>query len=365
MLEKYKLSLKRDDEDPYAAVCILDPVIKNMGNRIGASLRGVLLGHIPGYAVSAFCIPAVTSEYGSHAAIKDDIVELVMNLKEMRVELKNHSELYKTFEVSIKGSGIIFADVFSQCEGLVVLNPELKLMELVEYTEFLFSIVVTKGTGFVSINNKNGLTQMSNYSSFVAIDNICFSPVLDVNYRVEPTESGQLSLHERVVFDIRTKGGSMDPKEAFRTASAMLANQILPLTHLRYDDASDQSEVSHHDVVQSDLPFNEALMVQLSSFSSLGIRVDRCLENLDVKFVGDLLQYQPGELLKKPNFGTKSLVTIQGILKNLQETYANPAAGEMLSLELGKPHDTWNRALAEAFLANKNLNSSHGGFTAT
>lgn len=365
LLERYKISLKRNEHELYSAQCILDPVVKNMGNRIGASLRGVLLSHIPGYAISAFCIPTITSEYDSHPAIRDDITEMVMNLKEMRVELKNSTEPYKTFEVSVKGKGIVFADIFSRCEDLNVLNPELKLMEVVEDTEFLFSIVVSKGTGFTSVNIKNSLSQLNNYSDFVAIDNICYSPVLDVNYRIEPTESGQLSAHERVVFDIRTKGGQMDPREAFRLASSILANQILPLTHVHYDDTADEPEAPHVDVVKNDLPFSEALMIPLASFSSLGIRVDRCLENLGVKFIGDLLQFEPSVLLKKPNFGTKSLITIQGILKNLQEQYSNPTTGETVVLELGRPHSTWNRALAESYFTSKNNNNqnNNGGNT--
>ncbi len=289
---------------------VAEPLERGYGVTLGNSLRRVLLSSIEGAAIVQVRLPGVLHEFSTIKGVKEDMVDLILNLKKIR--FKMHGNGKKVAKIDVTGpKDVTGADI--QCEAnLEVLTTDLPIATVDKDAEFHAELYVSKGKGYVpSEMNK----EKDQPVDVIAIDSI-YSPIKKVNFQVEKARVGRAMDYDRLILEVWTDG-SVTPKNAVTRAASLLIDH---LDLFIFDESGDASEEAMgdssdvYDVGSSD--FNMNLLRPVDELE-LSVRSYNCLKNANIKTIADLVQKTDLEMLKTKNFGRKSLNEIKEILRSM------------------------------------------------
>lgn len=285
---------------------VIEPLERGFGTTIGNSIRRVLLSSLPGAAVVGVRIDGVAHEFSTMPAVVEDVAEIILNLKELRLIL--HSDEPKTLMLEAEGKGGVTAEDVQTDADVEILNPGLHIASLDEGGQLRMEIYVDSGRGYV-IAEQN---KMPDQPIGVIPMDAMFSPVTRVNFQVENTRIGQRTDYDRLVLEIWTDA-SVGPQDALSTASQILRN------HLQLFISIDDQFISEpeEEVDEKAEEIKKLLQMNVEELE-LSVRSSNCLRAADIKTLADLVQKSETEMLKYRNFGRKSLTELSQILQEME-----------------------------------------------
>jgi DNA-directed RNA polymerase subunit alpha len=284
---------------------VVDPLERGFGTTIGNSLRRILLSSIEGAAVTAVRIPGVLHEFSSIKGVKEDVVDIILNIKKLR--FKVHGDGSKTATVKVKGPKVVTGADIETDTSVEVLNREHHIATVDNGATLEIEMYVKKGKGYVpaEINKEEGLP-----IDVLAIDSV-FSPIKKVNFWVEKTRVGRATDYDRLIMEVWTDG-SITPEKAVSDAASILMDHLDLLIFVEEEETSEETAGSMI-AAASNPSLNENLLKSIDELE-LSVRAYNCLKNANIKTIGDLVQKTEYEMLRTKNFGRKSLNEIKEIL---------------------------------------------------
>jgi len=282
----------------------VQPLEKGFGVTIGNMFRRVLLSSLQGAAITAIRVDGIQHEFTTIPGVYEDITELVLNLKQVRLKLLNKK--IEKVNVPVKGSGTFTAaDIQKQSAEFEVLNPDLHIATLNEEANFEIELRLGRGRGYVPAEENKMVDQPL---GLIPIDAI-FSPILNVKYQVENTRVGQRTDFEKLVLEIETDG-SVTPDDALTFSGKILKDHIQ--LFINFDIEPEEEETSEVD--EEMLRIKKLLKMSVDELE-LSVRSHNCLKAANIKTIGDLVHRDEQEMLKFRNFGRKSLTELNKILE--------------------------------------------------
>ena len=285
------------------ATFVVKPLEPGYGNTLGNSLRRVLLSSINGAAIVAFKIDGVSHEFTSIEGVKEDVVDIMLNLK--NIKFKAHTDSPVELRLEKTGAGIITAKDIQANAEMEVVNPDQIIATIDDdKAKFAMDIVVESGHGYKTIEEAS---EGRIHSDMIAVDAI-FTPVLRVRYKVDNTRVGQVSNLDRLDLTIETDG-SLSPREAFEQASAILANQYTALAgSTTIEAASAIGEDSEDEASELHTSIEDL---------NLTARTTNALVNNDIRTVHDLVNLTEQDLRELKGFGSKALDEVKDKIAEL------------------------------------------------
>lgn len=283
---------------------IVQPLERGFGVTIGNAFRRVLLSSIPGAAITTFRVDGILHEFSNIKGVKEDVAEIVLNLKQIRLKLIDKKP--DRVLVELKGPReFTAADIQGQSTDFEILNPDLHIATLNEDAEFAIELRISRGRGYVPAE-ENKQPDMS--IGTVPIDAI-FTPVTRVTYDVENTRVGQKTDYERLILEITTDG-SITPDDALSYAGKILRDHIQ--LFINFDIETEEEEPVEVD--EEAIRIRKLLKMSVDELE-LSVRSHNCLTAANIKTIGDLVRCDEQEMLKFRNFGRKSLSELTKILE--------------------------------------------------
>lgn len=282
---------------------LAEPMEKGFGVTLGNSLRRVLLSYLPGAAVTGVMIEGMQHEFATIPYVKEDVTELVLNVKELRlIPLSGQSG---KLILEVEGEGCVYASGIRSSTDFSIANPELYLATLDSPEAKLYvELDVEIGEGYRLASSGDNLP-----IGVVPIDAI-FTPVRKVNFAVEPTHVGQVTSRERLSLEVWTDG-TISPVEAITQSAAILVEQLTSFADYAQVSRMDEEE----QVVRSSIP--EELFNMSVTNLNLSVRTMNCLRRGNIETVGQIISKRESELLSLRNFGQKSKEEIEERLEEL------------------------------------------------
>ena len=281
-----------------------EPLERGFGTTLGNALRRVLLSSLQGSAITNVRINGVLHEFSTIPGVLEDVAEIVLNLKEVR--LRMHAEGPKVLAVHRKGEGVVTAgDLVSDDQTVEVMNPDHHICTLGPEADFEFSATVGRGKGYVLAEVNKGEDMPI---GTVPIDAI-FSPVKKINYTVTPARVGRETNYDRLNLEVWTDG-AVHPADAVAFAAKILKEQLT--IFINFDEPAETLE----SLPDEPEPLNQNLFKSVDELE-LSVRSANCLQNANIRFIGELVQRTEAEMLKTKNFGRKSLNEIKETLEAL------------------------------------------------
>jgi DNA-directed RNA polymerase subunit alpha len=278
----------------------MEPFERGFGHTLGNALRRILLSSLPGYAATEVTITGVLHEYSTLDGMREDIVDLLLNLK--GVVFKLHSRGEVTLRLFKSGEGPVTAADIETDHGVDIVNPNHVIAHLAPGGKLDMQIKVEEGRGYVP-GNARPVSAESKSIGHVVLD-ASFSPVRRVSYLVESARVEQRTDLDRLVIDLETNG-AVEPEEAIRYAARVLMDQLAVFADLQ-DTRVDAP-------IKSDIVVDPVLLRPVDDLE-LTVRSANCLKAENIYYIGDLIQRTETELLKTPNLGRKSLNEIKEVL---------------------------------------------------
>lgn len=282
---------------------VAEPLERGFGITIGNSLRRILLSSLRGAAIVGLKMDGALHEFTSVPGIVEDVADIILNLKE--VQLKLLDEGPKTFHFQRSTPGIVTAGDLQVGSSLEILNPERQICTISEGGNFDIEFVVDVGKGYVPAEQN---MQEEWPVGMIALDAV-FSPVRKVNYRVTNARVGQRTDYDKLTLEVWTSGAVL-PEDAVALAAKILKDQVQHF--INFDEDIEPEEVSE----EAEAPINENLYRTVEELE-LSVRSANCLQNANIRYIGELVQKSEAEMLKTKNFGRKSLKEIKEILAEM------------------------------------------------
>ena len=284
---------------------IAEPFERGYGITIGNALRRILLSSLPGYAITAVRIKGVLHEFSTLPGVKEDITDIILNLKEVRLRLHEGQEI--TASLKAKGEAVITAQDITAGPSLEVLTPEQHIATLDKGAEIDAELVIKEGRGYVPAERGEDEEPVGT----IRIDAI-FSPIKKVNFVVTNARVGQRTDYDRLALEIWTDG-SILPRDALTYAARILRDQMTI-----FAGVEEEIEVPApgERIEPRPEPLNEHLFRPVEGLP-ISVRAFNGLQNADIKYVGELVQRTEQDMLKIKNFGRKSLNEIKEILTDM------------------------------------------------
>lgn len=283
------------------------PLEKGYGVTIGNAIRRILLSSLEGYAIVGIKIPGVLHEFSTIDGIVEDVSEMILNLKTIRLK-KISEHVDSKIVVSLKNAGqFVAGDIEKITSSFKVLNPDQVICTLNSNMNFEIELTIDKGRGYVPAEENKPADQVFGY---IPIDAI-FTPVKNVKYSVENTRVEQRTDFEKLIIDIVTDG-SIHPEEALKGAAKIL------IQHFRlFSDENitvdDHKEVELPEIDEGLLQMRKLLKTNLADMD-LSVRAYNCLKAADIKTLGDLVSLEVSDMMKFRNFGKKSLTELEQLV---------------------------------------------------
>ena len=283
---------------------ILQPLERGFGVTLGNVFRRVLLSSLQGAAISAIRLDGIQHEFSDIPGVKEDVVEIILNLKEVRIKLLNKRP--DKVSLHLKGAGEFKAgDIGNYTADFEILNPDLHIATLNEDADVELEIRVGKGRGYVPAEENKPLEASI---GLIPIDSI-FSPIRNVRYQVENVRVGQRTDYEKLVLEIETDG-SITPDDALTYAGKILKDHIQMFINFEIEPEEEETQEIDEEILR----VKKLLRMSVDELE-LSVRSHNCLKNANIKNISDLVRLDESELLKFRNFGRKSLQEIQDILE--------------------------------------------------
>ncbi|GAA5218818.1 DNA-directed RNA polymerase subunit alpha [Corallincola platygyrae] len=290
-----------DAIDACRAKVTLEPLERGFGHTLGNALRRILLSSMPGCAVTEVEIDGVQHEYSSKEGVQEDIIEILLNLKQLAVRLDGKDEAVLTLSKS--GAGPVTAGDIVHDGDIAIANPDHVICTLTGEGEISMRIRVERGRGYVPATARANSDEDERPIGRLLLDS-SFSPVVRIAYNVDAARVEQRTNLDKLVIDMETNG-TIEPEEAIRRAATILAEQLDAFVELRDISEPEQKE---------EKPEFDPILLRPVDDLELTVRSANCLKAEAIHYIGDLVQRTEVELLKTPNLGKKSLTEIKDVL---------------------------------------------------
>lgn len=294
-----QFTIRTEIDKPDYGLFVIEPLDQGYGHTLGNSLRRVLLSSLSGAALTSVKISGVQHQFSSLTGLKEDVVELILNLKKIRLSLDGVETAVIT--LSKKGSGEVTAADFDVSAGVTIVNPDLVIANLADKkSELELEAAVEKGYGYVQADEKS-VTEVGR----IPIDSL-FSPVIRVNYRVDSTRVGRLTNFDKLVMEIWTDQ-TVSPSDALKSAGKLLVSYFQQV----YEPKAKMAEV----IAQTPSVSDEVLKMRIEELD-IPTRIVNALSRGGIDTVGQLLSANKADLMKIKNLGSKSLSIVEEKLKD-------------------------------------------------
>jgi DNA-directed RNA polymerase subunit alpha len=283
------------------AKVVVEPLERGFGHTLGNALRRVLLSSIPGAAITEVEIDGVLHEYTTLEGLQEDVIEVLLNFKDVAIRLHNLDET--TLTLSKKGKGVVTAGDIKVDHNVEIINPEHVICHLTKDIALNMRLKVARGVGYQPATSRRRPDEESRPIGRLQLD-ASFCPVRRVAYEVDSARVEQRTDLDKLVLDIETNG-TIDAEEAVRKAAEILQDQLTVFG----DFTRRESEATKADKAGVD-----PILLRPVDELELTVRSANCLKAESIYYIGDLVQRTEVELLKTPNLGKKSLTEIKDVL---------------------------------------------------
>ena len=288
-------------DSPFRAKVTLEPLERGFGHTLGNTLRRILLSSMPGCAITEVQIDGVLHEYSTIEGVQEDVIDILLNLKDISLVMHNQDE--GVISLSKTGAGPVVAGDFQLTEDIEIANPDLVVCNLNDKGSIRIEARLTRGRGYVPVDSQMESEEESRSIGTLRLD-ASYSPMRRVSYSVESTRVEQRTDLDKLVLDLETNG-TIDPEESIRRAATILQHQLAVFVDL--DNEKEQIVEEKEDEV-------DPILIRPVDDLELTVRSANCLKAENIYYIGDLIQRTEVELLKTPNLGKKSLTEIKDVL---------------------------------------------------
>jgi DNA-directed RNA polymerase subunit alpha len=288
------------------------PLEPGYGMTVGNALRRVLQSSLEGYAITSVKIHGVDHEFASIPGVLEDMVEIILKLKQVRLKKIAEGIDSEKFKITISGQTQLKAEQFSgSMTAFKVLNPELVICNMEPNVKLQMDFTISKGRGYVPADeNKVENSEIG----LIAIDSI-YTPIKNVMYAVENYRVEQKTDYEKLTLEVTTDG-SLHPKEALKEAAKILIHHFALFSDEKITIDTDEEKFTNDDFDEEVLHMRQLLKTKLTDLD-LSVRALNCLKTAEVETLGELVRFQRNDLLKFRNFGKKSLTELDEKLVQL------------------------------------------------
>ncbi len=301
LIKPSKIVYDNPDQNAKVARIIVEPLERGFGLTIGNAMRRTLLSSLQGAAITAIKIPGIVHEFSAIPGVKEDLVDIVLNLK--AVVIKMHSEERKVVRLHATGPCVVNAGMISVGHDVEILTPNQVICTLEKGHQLDMELVCETGKGYIAAQST---ISSSGAIGVIPIDAL-FSPVKQVTYKVENTRVAQVTDYDKLVMTVETDG-SISPEIAVGLAARILQDQLQLFITFEEQEEDKQDKLE-------ELSFNPALLKKVEELE-LSVRSQNCLKNDNIIYIGDLVIKTETEMLRTQNFGRKSLNEIKEILQS-------------------------------------------------
>ena len=285
---------------------VVEPLERGFGTTLGNSLRRVLLSSLPGVAVTSIKIDGVVNEFSTIEGVKEDVTEIVLNVKGITAKL--YSDTPKTVRIEASGEGEVTAGSIQQDAELEVLNPDWHIATLADGAKLVMELTFDKGRGYVPAERNKQNAEQAPLGS-LPVDSI-YTPVLKVNYGVENTRVGQITDYDKLTLEVWTDG-TISAQEAVSLAARIMTE------HLNLFVTLSQEAMDAEIMVEKDDKGKEKALEMTIEELDLSVRSFNCLKRAGINTVEDLISKSEDEMMKVRNLGRKSLEEVVAKLDSL------------------------------------------------
>ena len=306
--QKPKIEIAEISEDKKYGRFVVEPLERGYGTTLGNSLRRIMLSSLPGAAVSQIKIDGVHHEFSSIPGVKEDVTEIIMNIKELAIRNTSSSDEPKIAYIEFEGEGVVTAADIQADSDIQILNPDLVIANLNggADSKLYMELTITKGRGYVS-SDKNKTDDVP--IGVIAVDSI-YTPVERVNLAVENTRVGQVTDYDKLTLDVYTNG-TLEPDEAVSLAAKVLSEHLSLFIDL--SEAAQQADIM---IEKEDNAKEKVLEMNIDELE-LSVRSYNCLKRAGINTVEELTNRTPEDMMKVRNLGRKSLEEVLAKLKEL------------------------------------------------
>ena len=290
-----------DEVDKCRLKVVLEPLERGFGHTLGNALRRILLSSMPGSAVEEVEIDGVVHEYSTIEGVREDVIEILLNLKGIAVVLNEKDEVVVT--INKKGTGIVTAGDIVSDGSVEIINPDHVIANLNKNGELNMRLTIRKGRGYSPADSRSSEDDETRAVGKLLLD-ASYSPVLRVSYSVEAARVEQRTDLDKLVIDLETNG-TIDPEEVIRRAATILQHQLAVFVDLHSEIVPEATKAEDE---------IDPILLRPVDDLQLTVRSANCLKAEDIYYIGDLVQRTEVELLKTPNLGKKSLTEIKDVL---------------------------------------------------
>jgi len=305
--ERPNIEVVEISEDKKYGRFVVEPLERGYGITLGNSLRRIMLSSLPGVAVSQVKIEGVLHEFSSIPGVKEDVTEIIMNVKSLAIKNNSDANEVKTAYIEYEGEGIVRASDIQVDQDIEILNPDLVIATLSgKDTKLYMELTITRGRGYVGAD-KNKTDDLP--IGVIAIDSI-YTPVERVNVTVENTRVGQITDYDKLTLDVYTNG-TLVPDEAVSLAAKVLSEHLS-----LFIDLSENAKTAEVMVEKEDDEKEKVLEMSIDELE-LSVRSYNCLKRAGINTVEELTNKTSEDMMKVRNLGRKSLEEVLAKLKEL------------------------------------------------
>ena len=286
---------------PTHAKVVLEPLERGFGHTLGNALRRILLSSMSGSAIVEVEIDGVLHEYSSIEGVQEDVIEILLNLKDVAIVLHDKDEVILT--LNKKGKGVVTAGDIQVDNSTEIKNPEHVIAHITGNTSLNMQLHVASGRGYQPADSRTNDEEETSAIGRLHLD-ATFSPVRRVSYVVESARVEQRTDLDKLVLDLETDG-TIDPEESIRRAATILQQQLAVFVDLESENLAEPAEKEEE---------VDPILLRPVDDLELTVRSANCLKAESINYIGDLIQRTEVELLKTPNLGKKSLTEIKDVL---------------------------------------------------
>ncbi len=306
--ERPNIEVAEISEDKKYGRFVVEPLERGYGITLGNSLRRIMLSSLPGAAVSQVKIEGVLHEFSSIPGVKEDVTEIIMNIKSLAIKNNSETNEPKTAYIEFEGEGVVKASDIQADQDIEILNPDLVIATLSggKDTKLYMELTITRGRGYISADkNKNDDLPIG----VIAIDSI-YTPVERVNVTVENNRVGQITDYDKLTLDVYTNG-TLVPDEAVSLAAKVLSEHLS-----LFIDLSENAKTAEVMVEKEDDEKEKVLEMSIDELE-LSVRSYNCLKRAGINTVEELTNKTSEDMMKVRNLGRKSLEEVLAKLKEL------------------------------------------------
>jgi DNA-directed RNA polymerase subunit alpha len=288
---------------------VVEPLERGWGHTIGNSMRRILMSSLQGAAVTSIRIDNAMHEYSTIDGVVEDITDIILNIKQLRIKLLADHDA--TLKLEVSGEGEVKASDIEKNPDVQILNPDLHIATINSDAKLKIELKVSDGRGYVSAENNR---REDDPIGTIPIDAL-FSPVTRVNYTVENTRVGQRTDLDKIIFDIWTDG-SLTVEDAVGFASKLLYDHLEVFINFEGEFEPVQETIRDEKTEK----LRQLLKMRVDELE-LSVRSNNCLRAANIHTLADLVRNQESDMLKYKNFGRKSLIELNQVLTNLGLTF--------------------------------------------